>query len=890
MKTKLFSTFLLTGMICACFIAHAGIQARALQCEDQTNAQAIDIRNPKLSWKWSGDPSRKQKKVWIRIATQKNRLNNPDLWESPALETEEPWIRYSGPQALLSAQSYWWQVRIEDHEGKKSFWSRPARFVTGLFDSNDWKAKWIGAPWQGENEAAFENDHTPPPAPIFQKSFEVKGKIKEAYLFCSGLGYFEASVNGQKVSEDVLVPNQTNYGKRPDLIRARVPIEDAFMRYKVNYLGYDVKALLQSGSNRLQILLGNGFYNATQKWVMPYGSPRMIAQLHLEYADGRKDCIVSDTDWKVAAGPILWDGVYQGEAYDARIEPGPWQSAVLRRSPDGILCAQSGPADRVMERLAPIKIESIGPNAYRIDFGEEISGWVHLKNFKAPAGHRIDIRYLSESEQGTNYYICSGKGKETYAARFTWFVFRSVEVHHWPGKLKKNQITAEAVYSQVPTIGSFDCSNPLLNAIHRIWIRTQKDNMHGSIASDCPHRERSAYTGDGQVVMNTVMYNFETDRFYRKWIGDILDAQNPKTGYVPNGAPWQPGCGGGPGWGSAVCIMPWEYHMHYHAPELLQQAYPAMKAYFHYLERWKTPAGTVHVREQVNGALFKWLNLGDWSAPHALPDTELVHTFYAWLCADLISKTALEMGELKELPLYQNKALELQKAFVHKFYNPSLRSFGSHGENIFALYLGLPNHIRRAVIESVKQEIESRNGHLYTGIFGTRYLFEVLSENGMHQQAYEMLTKKTYPSFGYWIEQGATTTWERWDGKNSRNHPMFGGGLVWMYTHLCGLRPLKPGFKSIQFKPVIPEGLTHASFSTETKYGKTAISWKKEGDRIRMRVIVPHACTGQVYLPIKRMNIDELRAQTNQNVFLIGSLGDYAEFEVNAGEHEWVGY
>jgi alpha-L-rhamnosidase len=257
----------------------------------------------------------------------------------------------------------------------------------------------------------------------------------------------------------------------------------------------------------------------------------------------------------------VFNTIYEGEHYDARLEqpgwnaPGfddsNWQSAVLRKAPEGKLKAHMSPTDRVMEKLKPVKIEKLGDGKYRVDFGQEISGWLRLSGVRAEPGHKIEIRYLENNGttagSGSNSYTLKGEGEESYSARFTWFVFRFAELTNWPGELNADQVQAEAVYSNVPTTSTFACSNELFNKIHQIWLRSQTDNMHGGIASDCPHRERSPYTGDGQVACVMVMHNLGAAAFYNKWIQDIVGAQNVDTGYVPNGAPWQPGCGGGVG-------------------------------------------------------------------------------------------------------------------------------------------------------------------------------------------------------------------------------------------------------------------------------------------------------------------------------------------------------
>ncbi len=261
--------------------------------------------------------------------------------------------------------------------------------------------------------------------------------------------------------------------------------------------------------------------------------------------------------------------VYYGEDYDAREEqpgwctPGfddsHWDAAVLKPSPEGKLVAHTAHPDRVTEELALVSKERMGEEHYYVDFGVEISGWVRLNGVDGPAGHKIEIIPRANNYSGNNTYICSGEGSTTYAPRFNWFVFSGVEIQNWPGELLPEQLTAEAVNTYIEPSATFETSSELFNEINKIWRRSQTDNMHGGLASDCPHRERSGYTGDGQIACNTVLHNYDARNFYQKWIGDMRGAQIQESGYVPNGAPWQPGCGGGPAWGAAICVMPWDY-------------------------------------------------------------------------------------------------------------------------------------------------------------------------------------------------------------------------------------------------------------------------------------------------------------------------------------------
>ena len=625
-----------------------------------------------------------------------------------------------------------------------------------------------------------------------EKNFTVEKEIEKAVVYVTGLGYFELFLNGEKVGDDVLVPNQTNYSKRPGLPNRFINLDDNFKEYRVMYLAYNVKEKLKKGDNAIGSILGNGFYNPASAWTEGYGSPRFIAQLHVTYSDGSEDIIVTDQSWKVDKSPILMDMVYYGEHYDARLEqPGwssagfndsAWENAVVRKAPTGKLVAHTAHPDKVVERLKPIRIEKIYNGNYIVDFGIEVSGWVKLSNVKAPAGHKIEIKYLGNNFSGDNSYIFSGKGKENYAARFNWFVFREVEIINWKGDLDPEQITAEVVNTFVEESAVFETSNPLFNQINKIWKRSQTDNMHGGIASDCPHRERSAYTGDGQVSCVTVMHNFDSKSFYHKWIHDIIGAQNIETGYVPNAAPWQPGSGGGVPWGAAICIIPWEFYQHFGSADILEDSYPAMKEYIRYMQSWVDADGIMFSkRKGADGKILKWFNLGEWVTPGELPANDLVHTFYFWRCADFASKSAKVLGKSDEAKKYADLAESTKQAFHKRFYNAEKGSYGVAGSNIFALKMGVPKNQYKKVVKALKENIEANDGHLDTGIFGTQFFFEVLSENGLHDLAYQAMNKKDEPGYGRWLELGATTSWEQWSTEGSHNHPMFGGGLVWYY-------------------------------------------------------------------------------------------------------------
>jgi alpha-L-rhamnosidase len=893
-----------------------GITPVNLTCEYLKDPSVIDVPDPRLSWINIADAGerRQYQTGWI-IHVAKSReslISDADLvWsQRGARSSRSVNVRYEGP-ALESGQKYWWKVRVYDRKRNLSGWSEPASFTMGLLDTTQWEALWTGAPWQGEealpktsNPNVKLPEELPPPAPLFRKEFTVNKKVERAIAFTTGLGYFEFYLNGAKVGNDVLVPNQTNYGKRPNLMNENIPLPDNFREYRVMYLAYDVTEKLNEGSNALGVILGNGFYNPAKYWCGAYGTPRFLLQMHIFYEDGSSETIISDKSWKAAKSPILMDMVFYGEHYDARLEipgwcsPGfddsGWENAIARKAPEGKLQAHTGPPDRVMEVIDPVKVEKLDEGKYKIDFGQEISGWVHLKDINGEPGSKIEIKYLQEySPNGENTYVLRGTGAESYHARFTWFVFREIEISGWPGELKPENVSAEAVYSDVETTGKFTCSNKMLEDINRIWWRSQTDNMHGGIASDCPNRERSPYTGDGQAACVTVMHNFDSKAFYRKWIDDIIGASNEETGYVPNGAPWQPGCGGGVAWGAAISIMPWEFYLHYGDVDILNDSYDAMKGYIRYMLTWTDEKGIMFSQAPGrNGKPLRWLNLGDWVAPFQLPPDKMVHTFYLWRCADITSETAKILGNKADAEYYRTLADRTRTAFMEEFWDETTGSYGKYGGNIFALRMGVPEERKERVVSALKNDLEANGGHLDTGIFGTQFFFEVLAENGLNELAYGAINKKTMPSYGYWLEQGATTSWEHWDRGGSGNHPMFGGGLVWLYRKLAGMNadPEFPGYRHIIFKPQPAGDVTMASYSNLTPYGHSSVKWEKKDGSFVMEAVVPVGCRATVYVPAeRRSSVTEAgkKPAASGGVKFKGMEEGYAVYKVSSGKYSF---
>jgi alpha-L-rhamnosidase len=701
---------------------------------------------------------------------------------------------------------------------------------------------------------------------MFRKRFETGKRVASAKAFVTGLGYFEFYINGQKVGDDCLVPNFTNYTSRENIKYTYIAIDNNFRGHRVMYLAYDVTSMLTRGTNVAGAIVGDGFYDSTSRWVASFGSPRFLCQIEIVYSDGSKELICSDPTWKVKQSPIVMNGVFDGEIYNANLETAGWSTAslddsdwahaVLRDPPTGELTAHTAPTDKVVERLSPTSLTKNSNGEWEVDFGVEISGWIRFDGIRGDRGDTLDVKYICESPLGVQKYIFKGGGNESYAPRFSWYVF-SKAVISGIDRLTPDMLTAEAVNTDVEVSSEFRTSNPMFDQINTIWQRSQLDNMHGGIASDCPHRERAPYTGDGQVACVTVMHNFDAAAFYEKWIRDMRDAQNVETGYVPNGAPWQPGCGGGVPWGSAMNIMPWEFYLHYGARQMLEDNYTAMKEQVRYMQSWLTADGTMFSQRTniYSDRPNYWLNLGDWAPAFKIPSEELVHTFYLWRCADLTARAARALNLPDDHGRFAAIASDVKAAFHKKFWDAPGKTYGDYGSNIFALVMGVPADRYAAVVETLRSEIVDKyDGHLNTGIFGTQFFFETLAAHGMNDVAYEAMNKRDFPSYGHWLEQGATVTWEHWNGESSRNHPMFGGGLSWFYRTLAGVNTdeNEPGYKHLIIKPQLPAKLDHVYYSNRTPYGKVVSEVRRSPDdnRLEMNVTVPVGSHATVYIPV----------------------------------------
>ncbi|MGY4386081.1 alpha-L-rhamnosidase [Pedobacter sp. UYP24] len=855
------------------FCQSATIKVENLKCDNLVNPISIESLSPTLSWQLVSELQVKNQTAYqIIISTSAILLvqNKGDYWNSgKIISSNSTHISYKG-KVLSSRKKLYWKVMIWDEKNQPTHWSKNASWTMGLLQPQDWQAKWIG---QFENP--YPDSSITYPAPFFRKEFAIQKKIKQATIYVSGLGFYELFLNGKKLGDQVLAPAVTNYDKRP-FKKLLYPYDDQSTQ-RVLYNSFDVTSSLGQ-QNAIGILLGNGWYNQRDRRVegdMWYDLPKVIFQLEIVYTDGSTSRILSDNTWKTTTGPLLKDGIFTGEQYDARKALGDWNKknyndkqwnkAILVRPPTGSLHAQNAPFDKIIRTLKPSFDGKISDSVYAYHLEETIAGWASIK-VKGKAGDQLKIRYISE--EGEDYgqndtYTLKGGETESWEPKFTWHAFRKIEVVSHHVILDQESLTIKDVHTDVASNGSFECSDPFLNKINHSYLITQNANLHGSISSDCPHRERLGYTGDGQVAMESALYSFDMFQFYRKWFNDIDDARNKKTGFVTHTAPFSGG-GGGPAWGSAYVIMPWLYYSYYGDVSILTQHYTGMKQWVDYLETRTDEKGLIS-REEPNG----WC-LGDWCTPTPIQvPAELVNTAYFYHVTVIMSKVAKTLGKTEDYNRLVKLAASVKINFNKAYYNSSTKTYweGREGADVFALAFGLvPEEKYNDVFNSLLNHLEKINYHFDTGILGTPLLLKVLSQNDRDDIAYKIMTQKDFPGFGYLLDSKNSTLWESWNGDGSKSHPMFGSVVEWFYSAIGGIKTNAEhaGMQHFVIAPKTIADLAYCKSSYNSLYGKIRSEWKRTANgNLDVIIEIPKNSTATFILP---QNKTEIQDNTGKNI------------------------
>jgi len=882
-----------------------------LRCEYLENPLGIDVVPPRLSWLVQSDRrGARQTACQILVASSPDLLgaDTADLWDSGKVVSDETVLVPYGGKRLGSRAACWWKVRAWDESDQPTAWGEPAQWTMGLLQPADWSAKWIGYAYSAEMAAKSRDRHDfqtaenrvspcfslmkgEPAGPLFRREFKLDSKPVRATAYVAAMGYCDLHINGEKIGEGVCGPNVSDYNKR------------------AYYVTHDVTGALRRGDNCIGVALGRGWYCPGFPGVMHPG-PIGRVQVEVEFEGGKTITVGSDGTWRAQLGPItaidrVNNSNLDGERYDARAECIGWATpgfksdwtdkAVVVQPPTPVVCAAMLDSNRIVEEVAAVDVTKTGPGEYLFDMGRNVTAMFRLRLHGEP-GKPVRMKFIERFEKSGEpvhwdqqaEYMPATSGAETFQNRFNYHAFRYVRVSGLRREPKPGDAKALFVQTPLDVRGTFACSNDLFNRIYDTTMYTFRCVTSGGVSVDCPHRERLGYGGDGQITSRTALYAFDLGAMYTKWLGNWRDVQNAATGELPNIAPYPHGAGGGPTWGAICVMLPWDMYLHYGDRRVLRDNYPMMKRYVEFLES-----------KAVDGLLRPYGHpdygfIGDWVAPDhdqgvgpwssELSRTFFNNCFYAYIC-EHTGKVAGVLGEPQDAESYARKAEEIRRTTHGAFFNAGQNTYADGGQaNLaFALLSGVtPADLRPAVTKSLETEIvEKSGGHIGTGMHGSMFLLRLLNVVGRDDLAALIMNQKTYPGWGYMLEQGATTFWERWEGEKSQIHSTLLAAGEWFPRVIGGIRPDEsgPGFRRVIIDPRPVGGVTWAKATYDTVRGLVESEWRIENGKLTLKVHVPPNTTALVRVP--GANVSSRQTEPR----LVKKMENFAEFEIPSGEY-----
>jgi len=856
-----------------------------MMCEYQTTPLGIDVPHPRFSWKLS-DARRGACQLAYRVMVATDSLalvaDSANMWDSKEVKSSATNnIIYSG-KSFAPRTKYYWLVKARDKENvlvKSNIQS----FETAMWDLSQWKGRWV------DNAASIDSLL----APYFRKEVQLNKKVKSARAYITGLGYYHFTINGQKVGNELLAPAYSRFDKT------------------IYYQTFDVTPYLQVGDNALGIILGNGWFNMQSKavWLFHEASwrrtPRFIMDMYITYEDGTTELVCSDTSWKTSSGAIIFNSLYSGEYHDARLEPEGWNmpgfddsswnnAAQVRASRSysrylGELKSQFMQPICVKREIKPVSFKKISDTHYFYDMGENFSGLSRIRvkgdrgtMLKIAHGEQLDdsglldlkriqvhTRFEFPEEQiQTDRYILRGGEIEEWMPKFTYHAYQYVEVKSdRPIWLDINSLTGVEFHTNFEKSAEFECSNPLMNKILENGLRSYTSNFHG-IPTDCPHREKNGWTGDAHIACEVGTYYYNPLLAYEKYIQDMRNEQ-VANGELPSIVPtsgWGFHYNGNVSWDAAFIMLPWYMYLYYGDDTLIKSTYDDMKKFMNYLE---------YLSE--DGLQYSGLN--DWCPYKSKTPAEVTSSGNYFQMVSLMSRFAGIVGKQADVDYYTNLSQRIRNRFNETFFNADSVSYANGTQTALgtALYQGLvTDEWRQKVADRLATKVHEDNDHLDFGLFGSKYVLNALSRNGYNDVAYIIASQKTYPSWGYWAEQGYTTFHESWNSGVSRNHIMFGEICAWMLKELAGINPdpENPGYKHIILHPGIATPLQYVNASVETVNGKVVCNWEKKKRNLKVSVVIPPNTSASLYLPAGGKLYEAGKLLKSSTEFISGVIND----------------
>ena len=816
-----------------------------LQCELLDAPLAIDNTSPHFSWKMSNKQNGAASIAYqILVATELDKLNEQeaDLWNTGKVVDESSnGIVYQGKPLATRSLAYW-KVRVWNQKDMPSDWSQPTRFGIGLLTEKDWStdAQYIGIAQPDEKTQI---------APLLKKQFAYEPGKETVLLHVNSLGYHEAFVNGKPVSDAVLAPAVSQFGKRSQIVT------------------YDVTPLLKKGENELMLSTGIGWYQ-THSMEVVAGGPYVRAQLDAVSAQGANTLVVTDGSWQASVSGRNTFGTWRphqmgGEIVDARVTPA-WEAVVVAEIPAHQATPQMCELNKKIKSFHPIQAQKDEDGWYIYDMGTNFVGFTEVKMPLVADGQQVELHYddyfLTDSigfREGlyTDYYIGNGQKGGSFSSKFNYKGYRYLKIIGLSEALPLQDITASTVRTNYSGKATFACSDEDMNAIYNMVHNTLENLSLGGYIVDCPQIERLGYGGDGNASAVTAQTFFNLAPLYMNWIQAWSDSQRPDGG-MPHTAPNPYTAGGGPYWCGFIIPASWHTYVNYGDMRLMERYYPVMKKWLGYAESY-----------QVDGLLKQWPNteyrgwyLGDWVPPMGInpqdpQSIDIVNNCFLSDCYGMMAKIAKALGKEADIPGYTQKQEALKTRIHETFFHEENNHYasGSQIDLIYPMLVGVtPSSLQDKVKEALFQETAGRfNGHIATGLVGISILTQWATQNQESEFVYGMLKKRTYPGYLYMIDHGATLTWEEWDGERSQLHNCYNAIGSWFIQALAGITPDEhvPGYKHIHIRPQMVEGITWVKASKDTPYGLLTVNWERKGNELVMEVEIPVGCVAEVEMP-----------------------------------------
>jgi alpha-L-rhamnosidase len=770
-------------------------------------------------------------------------------------------------------------------------------WVTETFDDSSWSP---AAAIADVGQGPFGTPWPALPASLLRRKFTLAKPIRSAQIYSTALGSYQLFVNGRRVGNDVLAPGWTDYRKR------------------IVYQVYDVTSQVKQGSNAIGAILGGGWYADALTWHQTrynFGPPpvRLLVQLEVEYTDGTRDSVVTDESWRTTQSPILHAEIYNGEVYDARLEPtgwdqpsfsdARWSAAAVESAPQAALVAQDFQPIRVEQSLKPKTMTTPAPGVYIFDLGQNMVGWERL-HVSGRAGTKVQLRFGEvlqsngqlytdnlRTAEATDIYTLRGQGNEVFEPHFTFHGFRYIEITGYPGTPSNDAVEGVVFHTDAPFTIQFQTASAMVNQLWSNILWGQRGNFL-SVPTDCPQRdERLGWMGDAEVFWRTATFDANLAAFSHKFTADIRDAQvasggftdvSPMVGDVSNSVA---------GWADAGVVIPWTAYVQYGDTRILDENWAAMEKWMDHLE--SSNPNHLWLKERGN-------DYGDWLAIGSVTSKDLIATAFWAYDASLMTRIAQVLDRPSDVEKYAKLFDQVRSAFDQQYVKPDgTVGNGSQTSYVLALHMQLlPASLRAAASQKLADDIKAHDWHLTTGFLGTPYLMLELSNSGHSDIAYRLLLQTTYPSWGYMIEHGATTMWERWNGDqmmgdpsmNSFNHYAYGAVAEWLYRYAAGIDEDagEPAFHRVILHPQFDPNLKEAKATYDSAFGPIGSSWKDDGSTVTWIVAIPPNTTGLLYFPADattRILEDGRDISQSVGISLVAHENGKAVYEAGSGSY-----